>query len=445
MAGQSPHRVLDATGFPTMFAGMTRRKAGRTLLVVLLLALTAGGAWMAARPMVADYHARQAAQALTRQRYSQALAAYQRAILYSPDSPRLHLLAGRTARQAGDLDMARMHVRLCRELQGGVTEEQQLEEYMLRAQSGEVDEVYPYLHPYQVQEGPLTALVLESLARAYMAKYRIDLAWECLRQWGELEPDNVEAMFRRGVWFVQQQNAKAAGEEFRRALELDPDRINVRLTYAEVLRLDKQFDAVAAQYREVLRVAPGQPDAVLGLARYHVEQGQPTEAGALLETLPTEKQDEADFLWIRGMVEFRTDHPEAAEPLFRQALARDPRHTDACYNLMLCLNRLQKRSEAEEVQSRFRQMEADQKRLVELTTQELHAHPNDVNLRCELGELYLRMGVPERGLHWLHAALQLDPASRRAHEQLRDYYSGQPGAEAAARADAHRRQLAAGR
>jgi hypothetical protein len=52
------------------------------------------------------------------------------------------------------------------------------------------------------------------------------------------------------------------------------------------------------------------------------------------------------------------------------------------------------------------------------------------------------MGVPERGLHWLNAALRLDPGHRHAHERLLQYYErlGIEGREPAAY---HRRQLAA--
>ncbi|QJX00663.1 tetratricopeptide repeat protein [Frigoriglobus tundricola] len=425
-----------------MSVWMTRRKAGRVGLVGLLLAVIACGFWTAAKPLLANYYQRQAAQALERQRYPLALAAYQHALRYRPDSPALHLMTARTARQAGDFPTAREHLRKCRELQNGVSEEQQVEGYLLRAQTGELDDVVGYLTPYVIEEGPLTPFVLEGLTRAHMARYRTDLAWGLLARWIELQPTNVEALFWRGTWHAQQQNTRSAAEDYCRALEIDPERIDIRLTYAEIVRADKKFAQVAEQYRIVLQHAPQNPDALIGLAQSSLELGRTDDAREQLARVPVEHRDVPVYLWVSGMVELRSDHPDRAEPLLRQVLERDPRNLDACYNLMLCLSRLGREAEAAQMSARFAQMERDQKRLIELTTRVLQAKPSDPDLRCELGEIYIRMGLPERGIHWLFVALKLNPDCRRAHERLRDYFDEAGGPEAAAKADLHRRHLA---
>jgi tetratricopeptide (TPR) repeat protein len=425
-----------------MSALRTLRNAGRFALVGLLLLLVGFGLWLVSWHLLAEYHLRQAAKALERPRYRRALEEYREALRYRPDSTALHLLVARTARQAGDIPTAREHLRRCRELQKGVSEEQQLEEYLVRAQTGEVDEVYPYLRPYLVDEGPLTPLVLEALTRAYTAKYRPELAWKYLSRWLELEPDNVEAVFRRGTWYTQQQNTQGAAANYARVLELDPLRTDARLVYAEILRADKKCEEAAGQYQTVLRQSPRDPTALLGLAQCDVELGKVEEARGPLAAIPEEQQDTADVLAVRGVVELRCDEPEKAEPFLRRALVRDPGHFDACYNLMLCLRSLHRDEEASAVNARFRQLDADQKRLIDITTRELNAAPSNPDLLCELGEIYLRLGHPGRGVHWLRAALRVDPGNRRAHERLRDYYDGL-GSEGKEEAEYHRRQLAA--
>lgn len=425
-----------------MLPRLTRRKAGRVLLAGLLLGVIGTGLWAAARPILANHYRRQAEKALQKQRYPQALEAYQKALRYQPGSADLHLLAARTARRSGDLPAAREYLRRCRELQGGVTEEQQLEGYLLRAQSGELNEVHAQLVPYLVEEGPLTPLVLEGLARAYMGRYQADLAWRCLYRWNQLEPDNVEVLFRRGTWYAQQQNGIGAAEDYGRALELDPERIDIRLAYAEIIRSDKKFTEVEEQYRIVLRQSPQNADARLGLAQAYVELGRLDDAREQIGQIPADKRDAGDYFWIRGLVELRSGHADAAEPLLRQALERDPRNLDACYSLLLCLHRLGRADDAAQMRARFEQMERDQKRLIQLTTQEFQAQPASAELRCELAEIYLRMSLHERGMHWLHVALKLDPNFRRAHELLRDHFDAMGGPDAAEKADFHRRQLA---
>jgi tetratricopeptide (TPR) repeat protein len=172
-----------------------------------------------------------------------------------------------------------------------------------------------------------------------------------------------------------------------------------------------------------------------------LDLGTPELARQPLARMP-EADDTPDALYVRGLVELRCNRPDKAEPYLRQALASDPGHFDACYNLMLCLNRLGRESEAAALKARFEQIDADQKRLITITTRELNAAPSSAALHCELGEIYLRLGRLERGAHWLRAALRFDPGFRRAHERLRDYYDGL-GPEGREKADYHRRQLAA--
>ncbi len=396
---------------------------------------------MAARPLLANYYERQAVQSLQRQRYSKALDSYRHALTYRPESARLHLLVARTARQAGDYATAREHLHACRALQKGTSEELQVEWYMLRAQTGEVDEVAKELAPYLIQEGPLTPLVLESLTRGYMAKYRADLAWGYLNRWLELQPTNVAALFWRATWFSQQQNTRESAADCRRALELDPDRSDIRLIYAELLRADKDFAGVAEQYRAALQTSPQNTEAILGLTQAYVELGRMDEARQQLETMPADKRDSGEYLWVSGLVELRSDHPDKAEPLLRRSLERDPRNLDACYNWMLCLTRLGRDAEAVRARERFEQIEKDQKRLIDLTTKDFRAQPTNADLRCELAEIYMRMALPERGVHWLYVALKLDPSCRRAHELLRDYFESLGGPEAAEKAEFHRRQI----
>jgi tetratricopeptide (TPR) repeat protein len=425
-----------------MATGLKLRKAARIGLVGLLLGVLGLGVWAVAWNVLAESHLRRAEKALQKQRYPQALEEYRRALRYHPQSARLHLLAGRTARRAGDFQAAREHLRQCRELQDGVSEEQQLEEYLLRAQTGEVDEVHRYLVPYLLQEGQLTPLVLEALVRGYMGKYRMQLAWQCLHRWLELEPDNVEALFRRATWYAQQQSIPLAVDDFHRVLDLDPERLEARLAVAELLHADKNFaEEIEVQYREVLRRSPQDATALLGLAQCCVEAGRSEEARGLLDALPEDKRATATELWLRGMLEMHDGRLDNAEGLLRQAMTREPRILDACYNLMLCLRRLGRDEDARAMSERFQQIERDEKRLIAITTKEMGASPLNPALHCELGEIYLRLAVPERALHWFNSALRIDPNYRRAHECLRDYYHSR-WPEDKEKADYHRRQLA---
>jgi tetratricopeptide (TPR) repeat protein len=91
----------------------TLRNAGRFAFAGLLLLLVGFGLWLVSWHLLAEYHLRQAARALERQRYRRALEEYREALRYRPASAALHLCAGRTARRAGDIPTAREHLRRC--------------------------------------------------------------------------------------------------------------------------------------------------------------------------------------------------------------------------------------------------------------------------------------------------------------------------------------------
>jgi tetratricopeptide (TPR) repeat protein len=407
----------------------------------LLLALLGLGLVMASTYALAEYHLRRAHKALQYPRYAQALAELRRALFYRPGSARLHLLAARTARQAGQIQDALDHLEKCRELQKGASEEQQLEEYLVRVQTGEVDQVLPFLQPYLAQEGPYAPLVLEALTRAFMADHRTDLAWGCLGRWLLLQPNNAEALFWRGMWFTQRDNLADAQKNFAMSLEVDPERVPARLALAEMLKARRKAKEAAEQYETVLRLAPGEAAARIGLAQCYLDLGRPADARAQLEAVPPEKQDGADALWLRGALAMQEGRLEQAEPLLRKAFVQQPYHPEAGYHLLLCLQRLRKVDQVHKQKARIRQVENDQKRMLIITLQELKATPSNPALQCELGEIYLRLKMTQRGVHWLHSALKIDPTNRRAHERLRDYYEAL-GPEGKDQAAYHRQQLA---
>jgi tetratricopeptide (TPR) repeat protein len=422
-----------------MLAFHTTRKVWRAIVVSMLLALIGFGLWMVAVFASGEHHRRQAQHALNRQRYSQALEELKQALRFRPESAPLHLVAGRTARQAGQYQLAWDHLNQCRKLQKGVSEDQQLEEFMLRAQTGELDQVHSFLVPYLYEERPQTPLVLEALTHAYMRSYQSNLAWACLRRWLQLQPDNVAALFLRGVWFAEQLNPEAATADYQRALEIDPDRKAIRLVLAEALREERNFEAAANQYAAALRQEPHDFKGRVGLAQCYMAMGHVSDARPLLEAVYQEKPDDADVLWLKGRMELFDGRLQEAARFFRRALDHAPGHREACYHLLLCLQRLGQDDEANQQSALLKRIENDHHRLIEIATKEMNESPRNPALHAELGEIYLRLGVTERGLYWLRSALRIDPSYRRAHERLRDYYNSL-GPEGKEMAEFHRQQ-----
>lgn len=413
----------------------------RVLAIGCLLGLFALGLGMVVCHVLAEYHLRQAQQALTRQRYLPALTELQQALRFRPRSSALHLLVGRTARQCGNFSLAWEHLRRCRELDKGVSTDLQLEELLLRAQSSEVEQVYPYLAVYLFQEGPQTPLVLEALSHAYLFTYQFDRAWACLNRWLELQPDNVQALFLRGTYYSLKAELKSATQDLRRALELDPQHVAARLLLAQVFQENHRYEKAFAEYQIVLQQEPNHFAARVGLASYFAYLKQWTEARSLLLELYREKPDDAEVLHLQGRLAESDGRLQEAVRFLKASLAANPSDNSTCYHLVLCYQRQGDEKSAGEWQDQLERLEKDQARMLDITTKQTEALASDPALCCELGEVCLRLGVKRRGLHWLHAALRLDPRYRRAHEQLLHYYE-RLGPEGEKEASFHRQQLA---
>jgi hypothetical protein len=58
---------------------------------------------------------------------------------------------------------------------------------------------------------------------------------------------------------------------------------------------------------------------------------------------------------------------------------------------------------------------------MEALTRKLQAAPDDADLRCRIGQLFLRYGE-EEGLRWLLLNVQNHPDHRPSHQALAEYY-----------------------
>ncbi len=415
------------------------RQLRRGAAIVFLLAVVGLGLWSVGSYAFGEYHLRRATKELQRQRYRAALKEFESALRFRPTSAQLHLLIGRTARQAGRFPLAWEHLHRCRELQKGVSADLQIEEYMLRAQTGQLEDVFRFLVPHLREEDEYTSLVLETLSHAYLFLYRFDGAWQCLQRWLQLQPENVEALYLCGKYYTLVVKLELAIDSLQKAINLDPTRLDARLLLGESLRQAHHIDEAAAQFELALQQDAGNREARVGLAGCLADNSKWAEAESTLDGISDDNAD-AELSYVRGRIAEGRGRYEEAIPFFRAAIASRPSDNVSCIHLIQCYQRLGNEAQASESQELLDRIEKDQMRLIAITNKEKDALPSDPALCCELGEVCLRLGLNRRGLHWLQAALYIDPHYRRAHEQLLRYYErlGLEGKEDAA---FHRRML----
>jgi tetratricopeptide (TPR) repeat protein len=415
-------------------------RPGRLLALLLLLAALALGLAFCATQVWAWYHFQGAQQDLRHYRLAEARDHLDKCLRFWPHSFQTHLLAAQTARRLGDLEEAERHLARCQEIRGGFPEEVVVEQALLRAQRGGMDETVGYLRPLVEQHHPATPLILEAMALGYFKAYRYTDAAAVLELWVERSPNDVEARFLRGSAREKLGVAQLAIEDYRRVIELDPDNDDCRLQLAGLL-LDENAPGEALEHLEHLaRKHADDLQILVRLARCQMALGREPEAGDILDRVLQEHSRFRPALCARGQLAMELNEPAEAEKWLRQALALDSADFLTQYTLARSLRQQGKDREARAVEERVAVMQTDTARIRKIIKEEIPLAPHDPALRTEVGTILLRAGSDREGLQWLHSALQEDAGYQPAHAVLAAYLESHGDARQAAQ---HRKFLGA--
>jgi tetratricopeptide (TPR) repeat protein len=402
------------------------------LLLLVLLGGVLAGSWYAQH----QWHEAQTALAVDRPREARDRLAF--CLFVWPRSLEAHRLAARAARMSGDVAAAEAHLNQCIKLHGGATESVQLEFLLLRVQTGEVDEVSPLLIDLIEKGHPESPIILDTLARAYMHLLRYKPAFACLTRWIEIQPEAARAYQWRG-WVLERLNrAKAAAQDYERALELDPDLMLVRLRVAEMLLEDKRVPEAVPHLERLYRQAPDNSEvqARLGTCRFY--QNQTQEARRLMEAALPQLPRDAPLLISLAKLDFQEGRATDAEQRLRQAIQIDPSEYEALYTLVSVLQSQGRAKESAGILKEYQQRKERVDRANKLL-QEIGDNPTAGPAEfAEIGDLLMSTGREHLGVYWLQQALERDPAHRPAHLLLADYYEKKGDH---AKAESHRHWL----
>ena len=415
-----------------------------SLLISGLLACVGLGAAAIRSYAWAEYHYQAAQRALDRGDFAGAREHLASCLEARPDSAETHFLAARAARRALDYREADRQLRACQRL-GGVRGLIDLERQLTRAQRGDLAKVGgPLLS--QAQRGhPEAVLILEALSRGYLQNFRLEEALRSLQLWLESRPDDVQALLWRGEVWERLLHPEDALADYRRALELAPERDDDRLHLAETLLNCRQPEEAARHLALLAERRPEDPIVLLNLARCRRLKGKPDEARRLLDQVLARAPRNAAALAERGRLELENNRPADAEPWLRQAVALLPYEKEVVYALCQSLQQTGQEAEAEKYHRQLDKIQAELDRL-DLVLRRINAAPNDPALRHEAGMVFLTNGQPQEGLRWLSSGLQLDPLYEPTHEALAKYFDslGERGQASWHRELAHQRPFKTG-
>jgi tetratricopeptide (TPR) repeat protein len=424
----NPVRALGALG------RRARARPGAAGLIALVVAAGLVGAghgyvrhqWHAAQADVRDLRLDQA-----RRRLDVCLAVWPRRL-------DVRLLAARAARLGGDFPAAEAHLAECLRLAGGATDDIQVEFLLMRAQTGEMDEVAGLLELFVEAGHPAGPHVLETMARVYMQQLEYGPAYRVLSRWAELAPDDPRPPHWRGWVFERVSDPTRARQDYERALELDPGLVPVRLRLAEMHLEDHQPVEAAAHLEHLRARHPDRPEVAARLGQCRFLQGEHAEARRLLEEAVARLPDHRYVLLHLARLDLQDRQPARAEARVRRLLELDRADTEARYVLATALKHQRRDREAAAALAEYETYKDLLGRSNKLLTDEGRRPSRDPDRLTELGVLLLRVGQERQAVHWLDQALRLDPEHQGAHRALAEHFEQKGDAEQAA---AHRRRL----
>jgi tetratricopeptide (TPR) repeat protein len=332
------------------------------------------------------------------------------------------LLAARAARRDGDIDSAAQRLRECQVELGDNSPETVLEWAMLHAAGGDLQPVEEQLYTRARQRPDLAPLILEALADGYIRTLRTVDALRCLEVWLGREPDNTQALYLRGNLFRQTDSLQNASADYRRVIELDPERNDARWNLAVALLAIGRYQEADGHLRILRRLRPDDEEVLVRLAVCNHRMGRPREARPLLDAVLARQPDHGLALLTRAQMALSDGDLPESEKWLRQALSARPKDFKANWLLAECLQKQERVKEAEAQRAVAEKIRERLDRQSEITGRLISENPDDPSLPCELGKILLELDDPKHAEIWFHSALRLDEHYVPALNALADYY-----------------------
>lgn len=387
--------------------------------LLVLIGLGVGG-YVMVRQLWATWNQNAAERAIERREFETALRHLEVCMREWPDSAETRFLAARTARRAGQLDLAQQWLKEAESL-GWVRPAIELESALIQVQKGYYRAVSGALLDFIRRGHPDSLLIVEILAPVALAQFEVALAEECLDVWMAQDPGNTKPRLLKADILLRVGAKRQAYDLYQEVVRLDPDNVEAHRQCGWFLLEQKQVEEAKRHFDHLWKSHADDPAVMRGMAYCLHHLGQDDEASQILDRLLANHPDDAMSLSLRGLIDLDSGRPEAAETWLRRAAALMPYEMTIMFNYARCLETLGRADEAQKVRDRTKQIEADM-RAVSALVKEAAAKPYDPAPRYQIAERMMRNGMENEARRWLESALAQNPRHRPSHELMARYF-----------------------
>jgi len=296
------------------------------------------------------------------------------------------------------------------------------EQWLALAQNGQLRQAEPHLSRLLTDPRDDGAEICEAFVNGYFVNHRMAETLRLLDAWIADFPSDAEPRLIRGKIRAEQQFLKDAESDLRFAWSLDPRSVSAALELADVLVLERQIDESLQIYRRIAATREHPLRARLGESKALRLLNQPETARIVAQQILTTDSSNRDAIVELGLAELDLNQYDAAVATLQHALELNPRSLVVRQALARALRATGDSEHATEHAQYVAEAQSALQRADQLAT-DVTQHPNDAETRYEIGSIYLRYAVPERGVQWLKSVLNCDPQHRAAQQALDDYYA----------------------
>ncbi len=167
---------------------------------------------------------------------------------------------------------------------------------------------------------PIPDIVLHNRASLLVELDRFDEAMEDYNSLISDFPDDIEAYYRRGVLFLEENNRVKAEADFRKSEEIDPNNMYTKLSKALLFKLDDRWELAEMIYTDLINnETNSDPSFYMNRAECYINNGKTLLASADLRTVELSQSNNPYYYFLRGRVRLDQFDKTAAKADFEKA------------------------------------------------------------------------------------------------------------------------------
>ena len=167
---------------------------------------------------------------------------------------------------------------------------------------------------------PIPDIVLHNRASLLVELGKFDEAMEDYNLLIIDFPDDLEAHYRRGLLFLEENNRVKAEADFRKSEEIDPNNMYTKLSKALLFKLDNKWELAEMVYTDLINNETNvDPSFYMNRAECYINNGKTLLASADLRSVELSQSNNPYYYFLRGRVRLDQFDKTAAKADFNKA------------------------------------------------------------------------------------------------------------------------------